>query len=181
MIASDDTNPATLAGIHEIQIVFNSVTNLSVQPPIRWRMFDIITEQYRHRGGNSLTALPGGADVTAGEDPDGNSYGGGRADIRIAESGDGELYLLSKSDGMIRRFAATVGPPLIQTSDATNGTFEFSWQSISGQKYRVQYTDSLEATNWTDLPVDITATNSSASQADPVDSTNRFYRIKVLP
>ena len=29
-------------------------------------------------------------------------YGGGRADIRIAEGIDGELYVLSKSDGMIR-------------------------------------------------------------------------------
>jgi hypothetical protein len=34
----------------------------------------------------------------------------GRADIRIA-LGDGELYVLSKSDGMIRKIAAVVTPP----------------------------------------------------------------------
>jgi hypothetical protein len=38
-------------------------------------------------------------------------YGGGRADIRVASGGDGELYVLSKSDGMIRKIAALVTPP----------------------------------------------------------------------
>ena len=39
------------------------------------------------------------------------AYGGGRADIRIAMGGDGEVYVLSKSDGMIRKMTAVVTPP----------------------------------------------------------------------
>src|SRR4029450_4428746 len=46
--------------------------------------------------------LPSYANATSGNDPDGVPYGGGRADIRLAGDGDGEIYVLSKSDGMIR-------------------------------------------------------------------------------
>ena len=44
-------------------------------------------------------------------DPEGVPYGGGRADVRIAMGGDGEFYVLSKSDGMIRKMAAVVASP----------------------------------------------------------------------
>ena len=39
------------------------------------------------------------------------AYGGGRADIRMALGADGELYVLSKSDGMVRKFTGVVTPP----------------------------------------------------------------------
>ena len=37
----------------------------------------------------------------------GAPYGGGRADIRLALGGDGEIYVLSKSDGMVRKLTGT--------------------------------------------------------------------------
>ena len=46
-----------------------------------------------------------------GKDPDGIPWGGGRADVRLAIDGDGELYLMSKGDGMIRKLTAVVAPP----------------------------------------------------------------------
>jgi hypothetical protein len=65
--------------------------------------------------------LPGAAAATGGwrgrvfqpgkPDPYGVPYGGGRADIRLAMGGDGELYVLSKSDGMIRKLVAVVPSP----------------------------------------------------------------------
>jgi hypothetical protein len=86
-------------------------------------MFDIVAETYSHKGGTPAQdrVLPGAAGATTGwydpehqhpkADPEGASYGGGRADIRMALGGDGELYVLSKSDGMIRKMAAVVSPP----------------------------------------------------------------------
>jgi hypothetical protein len=48
--------------------------------------------------------------------------------------------------------------------------------------YRVQYTGDLTATNWTDLPPDVTADGAVASKTDLIQTeTNRFYRILVLP
>ena len=84
------------------------------------RMFDMVAETYAHKGGTPAAdhVLPGGAAATTGwkdtehkqpkADPEGVPYGGGRADIRMAIGGDGEIYVLSKSDGMIRKMTAVV-------------------------------------------------------------------------
>jgi hypothetical protein len=86
-------------------------------------MFDIVAENYSHKGGTPAQdrVLPGAAGATTGwkdpehtqpkTDPEGVAYGGGRADVRIALGGDGELYVLSKPDGMIRKLVAVVSTP----------------------------------------------------------------------
>jgi hypothetical protein len=78
-------------------------------------MFDIAADAYAHREGFPLqkVVLPGMAGLTnAGQlDPEGVPYRGGRVDVRLSMGGDGEIYLLSKTDGMIRKFAAVVTPP----------------------------------------------------------------------
>jgi hypothetical protein len=111
------------AQIHELQIQFKSPYDTANQNAVKRRMFDIVAETYSHKGGTPAQdrVLPGAAGATTGwydpehqhakADPEGAPYGGGRADTRIALGGDGELYVLSKSDGMIRKLAAVVGPP----------------------------------------------------------------------
>jgi hypothetical protein len=85
-------------------------------------VFSIVAETYSRRGGTPPLdhVLPGVATDTTGwrdadhtqpkTDPEGMAYGGGRADVRIALGGDSELYVLSKSDGMIRKMAEVVNP-----------------------------------------------------------------------
>lgn len=73
---ADDGNPATLAPIHELDADLRR----------------LVEETYRARGGLG-DALPGAAGVS----------GRGRVDVRIAEDSAGEIYLLTKSDGMIRQ------------------------------------------------------------------------------
>jgi mono/diheme cytochrome c family protein len=58
----------------------------------------ITEETYRKRGGMGQT-LPGFA-VIAGR---------GRVDLRFAQDNDGELYILTKSDGMIRKVVGAKG------------------------------------------------------------------------
>jgi glucose/arabinose dehydrogenase/mono/diheme cytochrome c family protein len=74
--AADDGNPATLAAIHEIETGLRQLTE----------------DTYRQRGGKGET-IPGM----------GAQSGRGRVDIRFAQDNDGELYILTKSDGMIRK------------------------------------------------------------------------------
>jgi hypothetical protein len=112
-----------VAQIHELQIIYKSPYDTSNQTAVKRRMFDIIAETYSHKGGTPAQdrVLPGAAGATTGwrdpehlqpkSDPEGVAYGGGRADVRIAMGGDGELYVLSKSDGMIRKLAAVTAPP----------------------------------------------------------------------
>jgi hypothetical protein len=54
-------------------------------------MFPVVLAGYKHRGGMDPD-LPGQSTVS----------GPGRADIRLAVDAAGELYLLSKVDGMVR-------------------------------------------------------------------------------
>jgi hypothetical protein len=109
------------APIHELQVVYKDA---ATSQPQKRRMFDIIAETYARRGGVPAPGrvLPGNAAATTRSpdpghpepklDPEGIPYGGGRADIRLAQGGDGELYVLSKSDGMIRKLTAVVTAPL---------------------------------------------------------------------
>jgi hypothetical protein len=111
------------AQIHELQILYKSPYDQANTNAVKRQMFSIVADAYSHRGGTPAPerVLPGRGGATTGwrdaeqkqpkADPGGIAYGGGRADIRIASGGDGELYVLSKSDGMIRKIAALVTPP----------------------------------------------------------------------
>ena len=56
-----------------------------------------------------------------------------------------------------------------------------TWSAVSNGTYRVQYNPVLNTTNWTDLIGDVIATGSTASKTDAMTTTNRFYRVRVLP
>jgi hypothetical protein len=111
------------APIHELQVMYKSPYDTSAQTAVKRRMFDVVAETYAHKGGTPAQdrVLPGAAAATTGwkdadhkqpkADAEGVPYGGGRADVRIAMGGDGEVYVLSKSDGMIRKMTALVTPP----------------------------------------------------------------------
>jgi mono/diheme cytochrome c family protein/glucose/arabinose dehydrogenase len=73
---ADDGVPSTLAAMHEVDADLRR----------------IVAETFRARGGRG-DVLPGGAAIS----------GKGRVDVRFAEDSDGELYVLTKTDGMIRR------------------------------------------------------------------------------
>jgi Glucose / Sorbosone dehydrogenase len=110
--------PRKLARIHELQILYRDPNDKSAQEPRRRRMFDIVADAYVRKGGirSGNCVLPDGSSnakgvITCGnrgqgKDPDGVPWGGGRADVRLAVDGDGELYLMSKADGMIRKMIA---------------------------------------------------------------------------
>ena len=75
VLAAEDGNPTTVAPIHEVD------TDLR----------RIVETAYRERGGRD-PALPGFGRVS----------GRGRVDVRFAADNNGELYLLTKADGVIR-------------------------------------------------------------------------------
>ena len=92
LMAADDGDPATVAPIHEID------TGLRA----------LVTEAYRARGGKGAE-LPGAAQIS----------GRGRVDLRFAVDEAGELYVLTKPDGMIRKVVgaeATTAPALTATA-----------------------------------------------------------------
>ena len=192
--AADDGVRTTAAAIRELQAVFNSPFDSPDLGATNRRVYDLVAESFASRGGDPNVSstngvLPGRSDLVGGYsgasfiqgqlDPEGVRYGGGRADIRLAMDNEGELYLLSKSDGAIRKFAAALSPPLLQVS-ASNGVANLTWSSVPGRTYRVQYKSALTDVNWTDLAGDVTATGISSSKSNaPPDA--RFYRVVESP
>jgi hypothetical protein len=119
MIASNDGIRTTLAAVHELQVIYNSPYDSPDRGAVDRRLYDIVADAYVQKGGlpNAPNVLPGGAsNVGSGVlDPYGVPYGGGRADIRMAIGGDNEIYILSKSDGMIRELRAPGSVPSAAT------------------------------------------------------------------
>ncbi len=98
VLAADDGNPMTVAPIYEMDADLRRLTE----------------ETYRRRGGTGQ-ALPGMGAVA----------GRGRVDLRFAVDNDGELYILTKSDGMIRKVvgasAATAPAPAANVPTSSPG------------------------------------------------------------
>lgn len=76
VLAADDDNPLTVAPIYELSTEIRKLSE----------------DTYRKRDGLS-SGLPGRGAIS----------GPGRVDLRLAEDNDGELYILTKGDGMIRK------------------------------------------------------------------------------
>jgi hypothetical protein len=97
MLKADDGKPDTMAARHEVHIRWTPPE--SSEPRAYPAMFPIVLASYQSRGGTDPD-LPGAATVS----------GEGRADIRLAVDAAGELFIISKSDGMIRTVTgASVG------------------------------------------------------------------------
>jgi hypothetical protein len=80
----------------------------------------------------------------------------------------------------------TVPPlPNIESTTMSGTDVTLVWDSLAGQKYRVQYTTDLPdpptAASWTDLTPDVTAAGVTATYTDHgVPATQRFYRIFIV-
>ena len=103
VLAADDGNPTTVAPIYEMDAGLRRLTE----------------QKFRERGGQG-EALPGMGMIA----------GRGRVDLRFAVDNDGELYILTKSDGMIRK---VIGARAATTEPAVNAP-ALAPQSIAAGK-----------------------------------------------
>lgn len=91
VLSADDGNPTTVAPIQEFE------------PELR----GLVEKTYRARGGRG-DIIPGVGRIS----------GVGRVDVRLAEDNDGELYLLTKTDGVIRKVVGVRASSAAPTSAA---------------------------------------------------------------
>jgi hypothetical protein len=89
MLGADDGKPETLAATHSVKIAWSPSPGA---PKTVYDSISPIVEDAFHRRGGRAEHLPGAALVAAN----------GRADAQLAVDASGELYILTKSDGMIR-------------------------------------------------------------------------------
>jgi hypothetical protein len=87
MVAADDGDPKTMAPLHPVKILWAKSDG---SKELYASMAPVTAAAYHERGGKA-EVLPGRARIS-----------GGRSDIHFLIDDAGELYILSKSDGVIR-------------------------------------------------------------------------------
>ena len=97
MLAADDGNPLTLAEVHELPVWWDDPNDSPDRGAQLYPDMAPIVETGYHARGGKHAHLPGRSSLLPT----------GRVDLRLAVDAAGEMYLLTKSDGMIR---AVTGP-----------------------------------------------------------------------
>jgi hypothetical protein len=67
-------------------------------------------------------------------------------------------------------------PPQISGSNIT-----LCWGALPNVTYRVEFNSSLDPATWSALPGDVAGADGIACKTDVVTSSNRFYRVRLLP
>lgn len=75
-----------------------------------------------------------------------------------------------------------VPPTLFQSTVKTGGAIQFTWNTVPGLVYQLQYKTNLAQANWVNLGGQVPATGATATTSDlaPADP-QRFYHLIVLP
>jgi hypothetical protein len=56
-----------------------------------------------------------------------------------------------------------------------------TWTAVTNVAYRVEFNPTLAPSNWSALAGDVTSQSNFASKLDLLTTSNRFYRLRVLP
>jgi hypothetical protein len=88
-------------------------------------------------------------------------------------------YALAFNSGTLTIQATA--PTILSLTRSGVANVLITWSSLSNATYRVQFKPDLKAAAWTDLAGDVTASGETAIKLDLLISTNRYYRIQVVP
>ena len=121
---------------------------------------------YQFTGAND-GANPSGSLI---QGTDGSFYG---TTVNGGSNGDGAVFHFSVLE--------TPSPPVFQSIIRSSGTFTFAWSTAAGRTYQIQYTTNLNQTLWSNFGTSIVAGGSTLTASDAITSTQRFYRIVLLP
>lgn len=131
--------------------------------------------------------------ISTGSNPD--SDGDGLADVWEqlhfgninATDGTGDFDHDGLSD--LREFLAGTLPKdatsslkVLAAPESNGSSFSVRWSAVSGRTYRLQFKNSLDEINWSNVPGDVTATSITAVKLDST-ATNpkaRFYRVQLV-
>jgi hypothetical protein len=78
-------------------------------------------------------------------------------------------------------FLTAIPQPTLLSPEISGANFKLTWTAVSNTIYRVEFTPNLVPSNWTTLPGDVTAFTNTASKLDPLTSSNRLYRVRIVP
>ncbi|HZM06165.1 MAG TPA: choice-of-anchor tandem repeat GloVer-containing protein [Candidatus Saccharimonadales bacterium] len=115
------------------------------------------------------------------------NYDGAFPYVGVIQGSDGGLYgttseggvndLAQGGDGAIFRVGFLA--PFLQSVVRSGSTISFTWNSMAGESYQVQYTSDLTQSTWTNLGAAVFGTNGVGGASDTLGAGNapRFYRV----
>jgi hypothetical protein len=72
--------------------------------------------------------------------------------------------------------------PMLFLPELIGSNINIRWAAVSNVMYRLEFNPDLgNLTNWNPVPGDVTTTSNTASKLDALTSSNRLYRVRVLP
>ena len=72
--------------------------------------------------------------------------------------------------------------PSFQSISQSSGAVSFTWKTLAGLAYQIQYKTNLTSANWINLGSPTNATSGTMSASDVIGSASRrFYRIALVP
>lgn len=87
----------------------------------------------------------------------------------------------SPNYAIVRVSGIVVPAPMLFTPVLSSSNVLLSWTAVSNKTYRLEYTLDLGLTNWDAVSGDVTTSSNKACALDALTSSNRFYRVRVLP
>ena len=71
--------------------------------------------------------------------------------------------------------------PLLLPPQVVGSSINVIWTAVSNATYRLEFSSGLTPSNWVAVPGDVLAASNTASKLDALTTSNRFYRVRVVP
>jgi hypothetical protein len=128
-----------------------------------------------------MSSTIGGLAGYAGSDDGTNSAARFWNPNGLAVDSAGNVYVADTDNNTIRQGMPVPWPMFVGLTQ-DNGLLTFTWSTVEGQGYQLQFNSNLNTTNWNDLGTSIIATKQTSTATDMmVPGQQRFYRVMLLP
>jgi hypothetical protein len=95
--------------------------------------------------------------------------------VRVFDNGSPSL----SSTGAFQ--VVVVSRPVFLQPEPAGPDLRLIWTAISNTTYRLEFEGALDVSNWAGLAGDVISVSNTASKLDSLTSSNRLYRVRVLP
>ena len=168
-------SPGSSVFIHPTDVAVDGAGNVFVDGPIN-TILKIVPS-----GTNWVVSTIGGVPGQTGHSNGLSSAAMFNGPGGLVVDATGDVYVADLENNTIRQGRPLTIPALTGLS-TTTGTLGMTWSANAGAAYQLEYTTCLNGSNWINLGDPATATNSTLTLFDtPGNTTNRFYRLILLP
>jgi hypothetical protein len=92
------------------------------------------------------------------------------------------MQLSNTANSVIVQVTAAADPkPVLLPLEIIGPDLKLTWTAISNRIYQVEFNPDLNASNWITLPGDVIGISNTATKLDSLTSSNRLYRVRVIP